>query len=50
MDSSDIHNFLDPLVVKLAKLKVHNEASLQVKVANGDTILSQGKCEETIKI
>lgn len=50
MDSGSTYNFLDPLVIKATKLKVEKGASLQVKVANGDIVLSQGQCEETIKI
>ncbi|XP_042958134.1 uncharacterized protein LOC122293691 [Carya illinoinensis] len=43
------HNFLDPLVVKAAKLKVMEDRNLQVKVANGTKIATQGRCEETIR-
>lgn len=50
VDSGSTHNFLDPLIIKVAKLRVEKVASLQVKIANGDTMLSQGQCEETLKI
>ncbi|XP_040988925.1 uncharacterized protein LOC121236540 [Juglans microcarpa x Juglans regia] len=50
IDSGSTHNFLDPLVVQEAKLNVRKDYSLQVRVANGDKILSQGRGEELIKI
>ncbi|KAF5462079.1 hypothetical protein F2P56_018118 [Juglans regia] len=50
IDSGSTHNFLDPMVVQEAKLKVRKDYSLQVRVANGDKILSQGRGEELIKI
>lgn len=49
-DSGSTHNFLDPLVIQTTKFKIHNESSLQVRVANGDSKLSKGKCEEIIRI
>ncbi|KAF5447343.1 hypothetical protein F2P56_032901 [Juglans regia] len=50
VDSGSTHNFLDPLVVEAAKLKVLKDRGLQVKVANGAKILSQSRCEENISI
>ncbi|XP_042988692.1 uncharacterized protein LOC122316222 [Carya illinoinensis] len=50
VDSGSTHNFLDPLVVKAAKLKVMEDRNLQVKVANGTKIVTQGRCEETIRV
>lgn len=50
VDSGSINNFLDPLVVQAAKFIIQNDSSLQVRVANGDTMLSKGRCEEVIKI
>ncbi|XP_041025452.1 uncharacterized protein LOC121265848 [Juglans microcarpa x Juglans regia] len=50
IDSGSTHNFLDPLVVQEAKLSVRKDCSLQVRVANSDKILSQGRGEEVIKI
>ncbi|XP_035544639.1 uncharacterized mitochondrial protein AtMg00860-like [Juglans regia] len=39
VDSGSTHNFLDPLVVQAAKLKVHDDSKLQVRVGNGDRLL-----------
>lgn len=50
MDLGSTHNFLNPLVVEVAKLKIERDSNLQVKVANGDKILNQEKCKEVIKI
>ncbi|KAF5468679.1 hypothetical protein F2P56_012816, partial [Juglans regia] len=50
IDSGSTHNFLDPLVVEAAKLRVVEDGALQVKVADGTSIVSQGKCEEMIKV
>lgn len=50
VDSRSTHNFLDPLVVEATKLRIQKDSSLQVKVANGDKILSQGRCEEAVRI
>lgn len=50
VDSGSTHNFLDPLVVKAAKLSVQKDVGLQVKVANGARVMSHGKCEETVTI
>ncbi|XP_042958052.1 uncharacterized protein LOC122293563 [Carya illinoinensis] len=50
VDSGSTHNFLDPLVVQTAKLKVHKDSKLQVEVANGDKLISGGRCEEVIKV
>lgn len=48
VDSRSTHNFLDTIVVQEAKLKVQDDLNLQVRVANGDRLLSKGKCEELI--
>ncbi|XP_035551117.1 uncharacterized protein LOC118349692 [Juglans regia] len=50
VDSGSTHNFLDPLVVEATKLRVMEDGALQVKVADGTSIVSQGKCEEMIKV
>lgn len=44
------HNFVDPLVVQDAKLMVHQASSLQVRVVNGEKLLSQGSGVEAFKI
>jgi hypothetical protein len=38
------HDLLDPLVVKEIDLQIISYNKIQVKVANGDTIQSEGKC------
>lgn len=50
VDSQSTHNFLNPLVVEAAKLRIVKDSRLQAKVANGDKILSQRRCEEAIRI
>ncbi|XP_042972693.1 uncharacterized protein LOC122304485 [Carya illinoinensis] len=50
VDSGSTHNFLDPLVVKEAKLRVQQDSCLQVCVANGERIVTQGNGQEVIKI
>ncbi|XP_040996067.1 uncharacterized protein LOC121242242 [Juglans microcarpa x Juglans regia] len=42
VDSGSTHNFVDLLVVKDAKLMAHQASTLQVRVANGEKLLSQG--------
>lgn len=49
-DSRSTHNFLDLLVVQEDKLKVEKDFSVPVRVANGAKVLSQGRCEEVIRI
>lgn len=44
-DSGSTHNFLNPLEVQAAKLRIENDYSFQVRVANGDNVLSKGRCE-----
>lgn len=48
VDSGSTHNFLDPQVAKLAKLKVLEGPQLQVKVANGEKLTSKGRCEDFV--
>ncbi|KAF5471969.1 hypothetical protein F2P56_008726 [Juglans regia] len=50
VDSGSTHNFLDPLVVEATKLKVEKDVGLQVQVANGAKIVSQGRCVEVVNI
>lgn len=39
------HIFLDPQGAKIANLKVCEEPQFQVKVANGEKLVSKGKCD-----
>ncbi|XP_042987252.1 uncharacterized protein LOC122315435 isoform X1 [Carya illinoinensis] len=50
VDSGSTHNFLDPVVVKAAKLTVQQDSCLQVCVANGEKIITQGSGQEVFKI
>lgn len=50
VDSGSTHKFLDPLIIQAARLKIEKYSSLQVRVANGATVMSQGKGEEVIRI
>ncbi|XP_042964611.1 uncharacterized protein LOC122298826 [Carya illinoinensis] len=50
VDSGSTHNFLDPAVVQAAKLKVQQDSCLQVCVANGEKIVTQGSGQEIIKL
>lgn len=47
VDSASTQNFLDPHIAKIAKLKVCEGPQLQVKVANGEKLVSKGRCEES---
>ncbi|KAF5470266.1 hypothetical protein F2P56_010790, partial [Juglans regia] len=46
VDSGSTHNFLDPLVVKKGNLAIKGEESVNVKVANGELLTSEGRCPE----
>jgi hypothetical protein len=46
IDSGNTHNFLDPSVVKKIQLPILSYNRIQVKVANGDTIQSEGQCSD----
>lgn len=48
VDSESTHDFLGLGVAKLAKLKVEEATSLQVRVVNGESLLSKGRCEATM--
>lgn len=50
MDSSIKFNFLNPFVVQSARLRVHSESNLQVRVANGTKLVRKGKRDEVISI
>ncbi|KAF5468876.1 hypothetical protein F2P56_012987 [Juglans regia] len=50
VDSGSTHNFLDPLVVQKAKLRIERDSSLQVRVDDGTKVLSRGKGEEVVRI
>jgi hypothetical protein len=44
IDSGSTHNFLDPSVVKKTQLPIMSYNRIQVRVANGDSIQSEGQC------
>lgn len=48
MHSRNTQNFLNSGVAQLAKLKIEDGITLQVIVANGRKLLSQGKCENIV--
>lgn len=50
VDSESTHNFVDHLIVQGTKLSVHKGSSLQVRVANGEKLLSRGNGVEVFKI
>lgn len=46
VDSSNIHNFLDPSIVYKYRLLVNPSSKLNVKIANGQIIISGDCCKE----
>lgn len=42
VDTGSTHNFLDPLIAKKAGLKIGNDQLIEVRVANGDRMSSEG--------
>jgi len=46
IDSGSTHNFLDPSIVKKTQLSILSHTRITVKVANGDTIQSEGQCSD----
>ena len=46
VDSGSTHNFIDAAVVSVIHGPVDESQILEVKVANGDTIKTQGLCKE----
>eukprot|EP00268_Persea_americana_P055677 TRINITY_DN6496_c0_g1_i5.p1 TRINITY_DN6496_c0_g1~~TRINITY_DN6496_c0_g1_i5.p1 ORF type:complete len:182 (-),score=20.15 TRINITY_DN6496_c0_g1_i5:3829-4374(-) len=42
--SSSTHNFLDPMVARKAGLVINGNANLEVVVANGEKLSSEGRC------
>lgn len=44
IDSGSTHNFLNSSIVQSSKLLVSKESRVRVQVANGEQILSEGKC------
>lgn len=46
IDSRSTHNFIDAALVSQLHIHVDNSQILEVKVANGDLIKTQGLCEE----
>ncbi|KAF5462657.1 hypothetical protein F2P56_018645 [Juglans regia] len=44
IDSGSTHNFIDPSVIKKAKVPVNSDRIIKVRVANGETVMSEGSC------
>jgi hypothetical protein len=44
VDSGSTHNFLDSSVGKKLKVSISREQMIKVKVANGEKVVSEGKC------
>lgn len=44
IDSGSTHNFIDPRMVKFLKLPLVEGPKFTVKVANGETVKSRGRC------
>lgn len=43
IDTCSIHNFLDPAIVKGSEIPIYFEGKVKVRVANGDSLISEGK-------
>jgi hypothetical protein len=51
VDTGNTHNFLDPRIVRNSHLCIRSlKKKMQVKVADGDRMLSEGKCENVALI
>lgn len=48
VDSGSIHNFLDPKVVQVVRVLI--DTRMQIKVANGQRITSEGSCREMVLV
>ncbi|XP_062173762.1 uncharacterized protein LOC133879249 [Alnus glutinosa] len=46
IDSGSTHNFLDPSIIKKTQLSIMSHTRITIKVANGDTIQSEGQCSD----
>lgn len=46
MDTRSTHNFLDPIMVDKVKLLLNCAKKVKMRVANGELIPSEGKCNE----
>ncbi|XP_059458363.1 uncharacterized protein LOC132187956 [Corylus avellana] len=44
VDSGSTHNFVDSSVCKKVRMSICSEQRIKVKVANGEEVLSEGKC------
>lgn len=45
LDTGGTHNFMDPSVLRKIQLQVTSTEGLSVKIANGQTIQSEGSCD-----
>jgi hypothetical protein len=51
LDSDSTHSFLDPAILRRVPLHVDTGVKLQIRVANGSKIESEGRCHSvTLKI
>ena len=48
VDSGSTHNFIDAAVISVLHIPVDNSQILEVKVANGDIIKTQGLCKDVL--
>ncbi|XP_059449450.1 uncharacterized protein LOC132180588 [Corylus avellana] len=44
VDSGSTHNFVDSSVCKKVRMSIYSEQRIKVKLANGEEVLSEGKC------
>ena len=44
VDSGSTHNFLDASMGRKLKVSIFREQRIKVKVANGEEVVSEGKC------
>jgi hypothetical protein len=44
VDSGSTHNFLDSSISKKLNVSISREQKIKVKVANGEEVVSEGKC------
>lgn len=48
VDFESTHNFLDPIITRMAKLKVNYTSKVVVKIINENLINSEGNCSSII--
>lgn len=50
VNSSSTHNFIDPLVATVVKMRIEKKATMEVNVSNGQKLVSQGKGQQLTAI